>query len=139
MRQGAGSIRRENPVARKRNTGQRLAWSRWFTDQLRDRQWSQADFARRSGINTGQVSTWATGQRLPSYESAACIAETLHVAVRDVQAAAGLIEPEGDVDPRIATFVDLMKRVRWTPDRLTTQRALLEAWVEADQRRGSGR
>lgn len=139
MQQGAGTITKGIRVARKRNTSQRLAWSRWFMDQLRDRQWSQADFSRRSGINTGQVSTWASGQRLPSYESAARIAETLHVAVRDVQAAAGLVEPEGDMDPRIATFVEVMGRIRWTPDRLTTQRALLEAWAEADQRRGSGR
>lgn len=40
-------------------------FSHWFQQRLKDRGWSQSDFARESGIPKSTVSTWFRGTRVP--------------------------------------------------------------------------
>lgn len=90
----------------------------WFLRQLRSRDWTQADFARKTGIATGTVSNWKRGIRIPDPGSCDVIADVLGVDRDLVLAVAGHrpeVDPISDDDPRreMHALVDL---IDWAPE-----------------------
>lgn len=109
---------------------ERRDFATWFQRQLRLRDWTQADFVRRSGAARGTVSNWARGSRLPDPAGCDLIADVLGVDRDEVLAIAGHRTPDEELapdDPRRDLFA-LMKRVKMTPERTGTIQTLLEKW-----------
>lgn len=61
----------------------------WLEQQLKEREWSQGEFGRRSGYNSGQISHWIKGTRTPTARSCQDIADALGLPVQIVLEAAG--------------------------------------------------
>ncbi len=51
----------------------------WLLDEIERREWTQAEFARRSKLKPQNVSRWISGERLPSYNSCLTIARVLGI------------------------------------------------------------
>lgn len=96
----------------------------WIRRQLVRREWSQADFARRLGVATGQVSEWSTGKRVPSPESCIRIADVFNADPNDVLTLAGHRPPDPAPDdgPR-AELVALVRHGATTASSSTTATA----------------
>lgn len=109
-------------------------FSGWFRDKLAEREWTQSDFARRSGVSHNVVSQWATGKRIPYPESCQVIADTLYLPFDDVLRAAGHRPVEDGRPEYINRLKSLIDRVTWTPDRINGLGSLLESWIEFDRR-----
>lgn len=60
----------------------------WLREQLRIREWTQSDFARRLNVGTGTVSRWMQG-RPPDTSYCDLIADVLHADVDLVLSLAG--------------------------------------------------
>jgi|GEM_PF-2522505 len=115
----------------------------WLKRQLRRREWSQSEFARRLGTAPGVVSHWVRGDRVPDPASCDRIADVLGVDVDLVLTLAGhrpAVEPLAPDDER-RELLGYLKRLQLTPDRVTALRGVLRGWLEADlrerERRGS--
>lgn len=101
-------------------------FSEWFKRELLRREWSQADFAKRSKLAPSTVSAWATGDRTPDPESCDLIADVMLVDRDRVLALAGhrsLDRPLAPDDLRI----DVIAAIRLLdPDDPTTR-----FWLES--------
>lgn len=99
----------------------------WLRQQLKKREWSQGELARRSGYRPGVVSTWVNDKRLPRERSLKDIARALELPEDEVFAAAGY-EPEGADGSRLAReeALQMIQRVEQINREL---RATLEAFV----------
>ena len=107
----------------------------WIGRQLERRDWSAADLSRRTGIGSGRISEWMTGKRRPSPASCLRLADVFNVDPDDVLALAGHREasfPLQADEPR-TRIVNLVRRVRLTPDRVAGLEATLVAWIEFDR------
>lgn len=62
----------------------------WLQNQLDDRNWKQADFARRTGVNSGYVSQIMNGVRSPGVEFCQKVARAFGIRDVDVMKIAGL-------------------------------------------------
>jgi len=109
----------------------------WFRDALAERDMSQSDFARKSGISTSLVSNWFNGQRTPSMLSAKAIADTLNVPIELVLARLGL-DPRNQIPPGLERVWGLITTTEMTPDRIAGLEATLQAWADMDRRRRQG-
>lgn len=109
-------------------------FNQWFRDKLIEREWTQSDFARRSGASHNVISQWATGKRSPGPESCQLIADTLYLPLDDVLRAAGIRPVEDGRPEYINRFKSLIDRVIWTPDRINGLGSLLESWIEFDRK-----
>ena len=104
----------------------------WIAGELRDRQMTQAEFARRAGLSSALVSNWVNGTRQPSIQSAQSIAEALDVDVKLVLTKMGLAMT-GDGTPARVRISSMLEALRLTPEREATLMALLEMWNEQDR------
>lgn len=109
-------------------------FSNWMRDQLAYREWTQSDFARRSGLSHNVISQWATGKRKPTPESCQIIADNFYLPLDDVLRAAGIRPIEDGRPEYITRFKSLLDRIVWTPDRINGLGSLLESWIEFDKR-----
>lgn len=103
----------------------------WFKRQLRSRDWTQADFARRSGCATGTISNWARGTRVPDPPSCDVIADIFGIDRDDVLDRAGhrpAAEPVPDDDPRHQLHA-LIDHINWR-DVDSTARKMIVAALE---------
>jgi len=115
-------------------------FDRWFRDRLKARTWSQSDFARSAGVPKSTVSAWYRGVRLPDPPMCDVIADVFGLPVDDVLTIAGhrpATEPIKPDDPR-TEFIGLVKRVKWTPERVAMMRSILTGMAEYDRRERSG-
>lgn len=117
-----------------------IAWpsaqfSAWVRQQLRRRQWNDAEFARQLDMPSGTVSRWMRGERQPSTRSCDLIADVFGVDVDLVLTLAGH-RPQPTVtppdDPR-TELIALLNRVQLTPDRLAGLEGTLRAWIDIDR------
>jgi transcriptional regulator with XRE-family HTH domain len=69
----------------------------WLLEKLKEKDWSQADLARRSGLTRGAVSNYVNG-RTPDEQSLRKIAKAFSVPPENVFRAAGLL-PKSSSDP----------------------------------------
>lgn len=105
-------------------------FSTWFRWQLKRREWSQADYARRTETATSVVSYWATGKRIPDPDSCFEIADTLGIDLDMVLIQAGHrpnIEALDPDDPRV-DIIAMVRAVEWNEERVTIARALLNSF-----------
>jgi transcriptional regulator with XRE-family HTH domain len=110
------------------------SYSDWMRDEMRRREWRQADFARAAGIDVSLVSRWLRGRR-PDPASLEKVAAALGIDLDALLTLAGHRPPAPrDDDPRVASLVAKVRQVRWTPERFLIVDALLD-----DLRRRSSR
>lgn len=66
----------------------------WLQQEMTQRNWDQAELARRSGVTTAQVSRVMTGDRRAGPTFCRKIARALHLSPEEVFRQAGLLPPE---------------------------------------------
>ena len=110
------------------------SFARWLQQQLTNKGWDQADFARElqrvkgSGPPpTGGVSMWLSGERHPSSKSCDWIAEALSIDADVVLEVAGHRPTVEPIDPNSveAELIGLVKRVRSNDERASGIRLAL--------------
>jgi transcriptional regulator with XRE-family HTH domain len=69
----------------------------WLLLQLQERDWSQADLARATGLTTAAISKYMQG-RIPDKDSLNKIAHALKLPPKLVFEKAGVIPPETELD-----------------------------------------
>ncbi|MDQ2654612.1 MAG: helix-turn-helix transcriptional regulator [Chloroflexota bacterium] len=97
----------------------------WMHQELTQRGWRQADFARATGVDVSMISRWMHGRR-PDPASLERVAETLGLDLDGLLAMAGYRQRPRNDDPRVATLVAKVRQVEWTPERFLIVDALLE-------------
>ena len=102
------------------------SYSAWMLEEMRRREWRQADFARAAGIDVSMVSRWLQGRR-PDPASLERVASALGVDLDALLTLAGY-RPRSprDDDPRVASLVAKVRQVTWTPERFLIVDALLD-------------
>lgn len=73
-------------------------FNEWLLKQLQDREWSQADLARHSGITKGAVSNYING-RVPDESSLRKIAKAFNLPTDFVFEKAGILPPKPELSP----------------------------------------
>lgn len=112
----------------------------WLRDQMRRREWNQTDLARRLDTHSSVISRWVRGERLPDTASCDRIADVFGLPVDDVLTLAGhrpATEPIKPDDPR-TEFISLVKRIRWSPERVAMMRSILTGMAEYDRKERGG-
>lgn len=111
------------------------SFSKWFRSQLRRREWTQADFARRSGFSTGTISHWARGQREPDPSSAHKIADVFGLNRDLILALTGDREPDEPLAPDdpATDIVAKVRRVRWNAERVEHITYELDLYLKYDK------
>jgi transcriptional regulator with XRE-family HTH domain len=97
----------------------------WLRQELTQRGWRQADFARATGVDVSMISRWLHGRR-PDPASLERVAETLGLDQDGLLSMAGYRQRPRNDDPRVATLVAKVRQVEWTPERFLIVDALLE-------------
>lgn len=97
----------------------------WLRQELTQRSWRQADFARATGVDVSMVSRWLQGRR-PDPASLERVAETLGLDLDGLLAMAGYRQRRREDDPRAATLMAKVRQVEWTPERFLIVDALLD-------------
>lgn len=69
-----------------------MMFNDWLLSQLKERDWSQADLARYSGLTRGGVSNYING-RIPDESALRKIAKALKLSPEEVFRRAGLLPP----------------------------------------------
>ena len=102
------------------------SYREWMLEEMRRREWRQADFARAAGIDVSMVSRWLHGRR-PDPASLERVATALGVDLDALFTLAGhRPRTPRDDDPRVAALVAKVRQVRWTPERFLIVDALLD-------------
>lgn len=103
----------------------------WLAQELRRREWTQSDFARRMKIGTGSVAMWMTGTRNPSPRSLDRIADVLAVDVDFLLTLAGHRPKDlgGEDDIIKRELLPLMRQIDWSRGlALDAVKSNLEFW-----------
>jgi transcriptional regulator with XRE-family HTH domain len=120
-----------------------IDFSGWFRERLRRRQWSQAEFSRRSQIAASTINAWFKGERTPDPESCEKIADALGIGRDEVLAVAGHREPDEPIapdDPR-RDIIARVRKIKWNQERTETILDILDRWLKFDRanaERGGG-
>ena len=102
------------------------SYSAWMLEEMRRREWRQADFARAAGVDVSMVSRWLQGRR-PDPASLERVASALGVDFDALLTLAGhRPRSSRDDDPRVAALVAKVRQVTWTPERFLIVDALLD-------------
>ena len=111
----------------------------WLRRELKQRDWTQAYFARRVGTSSGVVSHWARGTRVPSPDSCDLIADALGADLDYVLTLVGHRPTGGgDDDPETMGLIRMIRQVRWTKERRRYIRSLLEDMRDFDRAGAAG-
>lgn len=80
-------------------------WSSWVRDQLTQRNWTNADVAKVSGVPASAISQWINKDAQPSVANARKFAVALNLPVLTVMVAAGFLTEEeaGVKQPPLST------------------------------------
>jgi transcriptional regulator with XRE-family HTH domain len=117
-----------------RQTDKRFA--DWLREELRRREWSQSDFARRADVYDSVVSKWLSGTR-PSVELVDRVADVLGADLVPLLVMTGYL-PEGvlgqpEADPERARLLAKLRRVQLTGERALLLDGLLDVMLRADR------
>ena len=77
-------------------------FSDWLMAELNERQWTQAELARRCGSTKATISRIINGERQIGTDVATAIAYALNLPPDEVFRQAGLLPPQPDIDPKLA-------------------------------------
>lgn len=72
-------------------------FSDWLLEEMRKREWIQADLARASGLTTASISRYMV-DRVPDKEALRKIARAFNMKPEIIFRAAGILPPERDSD-----------------------------------------
>jgi len=113
----------------------------WLLSQIKARGMNQTEFAAKVGVKHPTVSRWVSGRR-PEAELIERIADVLVLDYDFVATKAGYRPRELtlEVDPESpeGQLVPLIRKMRWTDERLEQFKAELEFWINFDAKRPSG-
>lgn len=110
-------------------------FSTWLWAELKRREWTQAEFARRLGVGTGTVSRWMDGRR-PDTDYIDRIAELLHADYDMLLSLSGHRPRDLGVDPNSPPerLYAMLKRIDWSdPQREHLIDALLTQMLDFDR------
>ena len=79
----------------------------WLLDRLKEKEWSQADLARASGLTTAAISKYING-RTPDDTALSKIAKALKLPAETVYRAAGVLPPVTYLDERRAELLHIL-------------------------------
>jgi len=82
-------------------------FNEWLFSEMRKRRWTQADLAQQAGITRGAVSHLFSNTRKPGVELLKAVAAALGLPRENVYRAAGLLEAEPEVTPRLREWIKL--------------------------------
>lgn len=103
-----------------------VTFREWMQEEMRRREWRQADFARAAGIDVSMISRWLHGRR-PDPASLERVAVALGVDLDALLTLAGhRTRTARDDDPRVASLVAKVRQVQWTPERFLIVDAILD-------------
>ncbi len=85
----------------------------WLNEELKVRDWSQSELARRCGVTAPAINRILSGQRTPSTDICISIARALGVSPENVLRRAGILprafEELVEKDPDLREIVNLMR------------------------------
>jgi transcriptional regulator with XRE-family HTH domain len=106
----------------------------WFAHELRRREWTQADFARRSGVATSVVSRWMNLQATPEPSSCDIIADVFGIDYDFVLAKAGHRSSlDGEASEALDELMAKLRRMKLNATRERIIRNILDAYIEEDR------
>lgn len=79
----------------------------WLLSQLKERNWTQADLARKSGLTTASISNYVNG-RTPDDAALTKLAKAFKLPAETVYRAAGVLPPVTYLDERRNDLVHLL-------------------------------
>ena len=114
------------------------SFDQWLSRQLRLRDWSGSEFARRLDAHPSTVSFWLRGERIPNPKFCERISDALDLDVETVLAVAGHYRPLDpmDADSIETRLVSLVRAIKWDEDRAGGIEGILRAYREFDRRKG---
>ena len=71
----------------------KMSFSGWLSSQMKERDWSQSDLSRASGISRSIISKMVNGDTKPVPETLESLARGLRLPTETVYRAAGLLPP----------------------------------------------
>lgn len=85
-----------------------MKFNDWLLERLKEKDWSQADLARASGMTRGGVSNYING-RIPDETALRKIAKAFNLPPETVYRAAGILPPTPKPDPVIDEITHLAR------------------------------
>jgi transcriptional regulator with XRE-family HTH domain len=112
-----------------------MPFATWVRGELRRREWSAADLARRMDVNSGIISNWLRGKRRPSPRSCDLLADVLGADLDYVLALVGHRPATTSAPPpdETAALISMLRRIQPHPDRLKGLDGMLRIWLELDR------
>ena len=89
----------------------------WLQAELDDRNWSQADLAKKTNTATGTISRIMTTSRGPGIDFCKAVAAAFNLPQETVFRAAGLLDPKPDADPELAEWKHIFSQAKTDIDR----------------------
>jgi transcriptional regulator with XRE-family HTH domain len=103
----------------------------WLIQQLKERDWSQADLSRKSGLTRQAIANYIAG-RVPDEKSLRQIARAFKLSPITVFRVAGLLPSEPDTDEWVEEMSDKIVQIK-DPTRREMAKKLLDALVENEK------
>jgi transcriptional regulator with XRE-family HTH domain len=112
-----------------------MPFANWVRGELRRREWSAADLARRMDVNSGIISNWLSGKRRPSPRSCDLLADVLGADLDFVLALVGHRPATTSAPPpdETAAVIAMLRRIQPSPDRIKGLDGMLRTWLELDR------
>ncbi len=86
-----------------------MDFSEWLVDELKQREWSNADLAKAAGISRGSVTNIISGIRSPGTDICEAIARAFKIPPEVVYRHAGLLPPALEPDEKRQELVHLFE------------------------------
>jgi len=106
-------------------------FSTWLLKELENRDWSQVDLSRKSGVSQAQITRVLSGERGIGAKSLNAIAHALKLPPEQVFRAAGLLPQKAENDDWIEEMSHKMKML--SPANRAIAEKLLDALIEEPQ------
>lgn len=106
-------------------------FSKWLQSELNQREWTQADLSRKSGVSTGQIARLMSGERGLGEDSVAAIAKALRMPANVVYRVAGFLPPEAEADEMAEKLNHKINML--TPGARAIADRLIDALLEEDK------
>lgn len=73
----------------------------WLLKEMKSRNWSQAELARRAGVSRTAISDVLSGKRMMGKDLAQSVAEAFKIPVTEIYRVIGILPPEPSENPLI--------------------------------------
>jgi transcriptional regulator with XRE-family HTH domain len=107
------------------------SFSNWLIEQMQERDWSQADLARRTSLSRQAIANYVSG-RIPDEKALHQISRAFKLSPILVFRAAGLLPAEPDSDEWVEEMTDKISQIK-DQSRRSMAKKLLEALVDEER------